>query len=109
MTKHLTDKVALVPGASRGLGKSIALALAQQGAAIAAVARSEDALKETLEALRATGATAEPFALDVSNEASVESGIEKITERFGHIDVLVNNAGVTRDGLLMRMKSDDWD
>jgi len=108
-TKFLTDKVALVTGASRGLGKAIALALAQEGAAIAAVARSEDALKETLEALRAAGATAEPFALDVSSESSVEAGIEKITARFGRVDVLVNNAGVTRDGLLMRMKSDDWD
>jgi 3-oxoacyl-[acyl-carrier protein] reductase len=107
--KYLTDKVALVTGASRGLGKAIALALAQEGAAIAAVARSEDALKETLEAIRANGGTAEPFALDVSDESAVEAAVEKIAARFGHIDVLVNNAGVTRDGLLMRMKSEDWD
>ena len=107
--KFLTDKVALVTGASRGLGKAIALALAQEGASIAAVARSEDALKETLEAIRALGGTAEPFALDVSDEAAVEATVEKIAARFGHIDVLVNNAGVTRDGLLMRMKSEDWD
>jgi 3-oxoacyl-[acyl-carrier protein] reductase len=107
--KYLTDKVALVTGASRGLGKAIALALAQEGAAIAAVARSDDALKETLEAIRAAGGTAEPFALDVSDEAAVEATVDKITTRFQHVDVLVNNAGVTRDGLLMRMKSDDWD
>ena len=107
--KYLTDKVALVTGASRGLGKAIALALAQEGAAIAAVARSEDALKETLEAIRAAGGTAEPFALDVSDEAAVEATVDKITTRFQHVDVLVNNAGVTRDGLLMRMKSEDWD
>jgi 3-oxoacyl-[acyl-carrier protein] reductase len=107
--KFLTDKVALVTGASRGLGKAIALALAQEGASIAAVARSEDALKETLEAIRALGGTAEPFALDVSDETSVEATVEKVAARFGHIDVLVNNAGVTRDGLLMRMKSEDWD
>jgi 3-oxoacyl-[acyl-carrier protein] reductase len=107
--KYLTDKVALVTGASRGLGKAIALALAQEGAAIAAVARSEDALKETLEAIRADGGTAEPFALDVSDESAVEAAVEQIAARFGHIDVLVNNAGVTRDGLLMRMKSEDWD
>jgi 3-oxoacyl-[acyl-carrier protein] reductase len=107
--KFLTDKVALVTGASRGLGKAIALALAQEGAAIAAVARSEDALKETLEAIRALGGTVEPFALDVADESAVEAAVEKIAARFGHIDILVNNAGVTRDGLLMRMKAEDWD
>ena len=107
--KFLTDKVALVTGASRGLGKAIALALAQEGAAIAAVARSEDALKETLEAIRALGGTAEPFAFDVADEAAVEAAVEKIAARFGRIDILVNNAGVTRDGLLMRMKAEDWD
>jgi len=108
-SKFLADKVALVTGASRGLGRAIALALAQEGAAIAAVARSEEALKETLESIRAAGGTAEPYAVDVANEASVEAAVEKIVARFQHIDVLVNNAGVTRDGLLMRMKSDDWD
>ena len=107
--KFLTDKVALVTGASRGLGRAIALALAAEGASIAAVARSEDALKDTLEAIRGAGGTAEPYALDVSDAAAVEATIEKIAARFQHIDVLVNNAGVTRDGLLMRMKSDDWD
>jgi 3-oxoacyl-[acyl-carrier protein] reductase len=107
--KFLTDKVALVTGASRGLGKAIALALAAEGASIAAVARSEAALAETIDAIRAAGGTAEPFALDVSDDAAVEATIEKISTRFGHIDVLVNNAGVTRDGLLMRMKSSDWD
>ena len=107
--KFLTDKVALVTGASRGLGKAIALALAAEGASIAAVARSEEALKETIETIRAAGGTAEPFALDVSDDAAVEASVEKIAARFGHIDVLVNNAGVTRDGLLMRMKADDWD
>jgi len=108
-SKFLTDKVALVTGASRGLGKAIALALAAEGASIAAVARSEEALQETLEAIRATGGVAEPYALDVANEAAVEAAVEKIAARFGHIDILVNNAGVTRDGLLMRMKSEDWD
>ena len=108
-SKFLTDKVALVTGASRGLGKAIALALAQEGASIAAVARSEEALKETLEAIRASGGVAEPFALDVSDNAAAEATVEKITARFQHVDVLVNNAGVTRDGLLMRMKSEDWD
>ena len=108
-SRFLSDKVALVTGASRGLGKAIALALAQEGASIAAVARSEEALKDTVEAIRANGGTIEPYAVNVADEASVEAAVEKITARFQHIDVLVNNAGVTRDGLLMRMKSDDWD
>ena len=107
--KFLTDKVALVTGASRGLGRAISLALAAEGASIAAVARSEEALKETLEAIRATGGVAEPFPLNVADEAAAEATVEKITARFQHIDILVNNAGVTRDGLLMRMKSEDWD
>ena len=107
--KFLTDKVALVTGASRGLGKAIALALAAEGASIAAVARSEEALKETLEAIRAAGGVAEPYALDVADESAVEATVGKITERFQHVDILINNAGVTRDGLLMRMKSEDWD
>ena len=108
-SKFLTDKVALVTGASRGLGKTIALALAAEGASIAAVARSEEALKETVEAIRAAGGTAEPFALDVSDHAAAEAVVEKIVARFQHVDVLVNNAGVTRDGLLMRMSSEAWD
>jgi 3-oxoacyl-[acyl-carrier protein] reductase len=107
--KFLTDKVALVTGASRGLGQAIARALAQEGAAIAAVARSEDALKDTLDSIRALGGIAEPFAFDVADEPAVDAAVEKIAARFGHIDVLVNNAGVTRDGLLMRMKAEDWD
>ena len=108
-SKFLTDKVALVTGASRGIGKAIAVALAQEGASIAAVARSEEALQETLEAIRATGGVAEPFPLDVADEAVVEAAVEKIAARFQHIDILVNNAGVTRDGLLMRMSSEAWD
>jgi 3-oxoacyl-[acyl-carrier protein] reductase len=107
--KFLTDQVALVTGASRGLGKAIALALAAEGAAIAAVARSEEALQETLKAIRGAGGVAEPYALDVADAAAAEATVEKIVARFQHIDVLVNNAGVTRDGLLMRMKSEDWD
>ena len=107
--KFLTDKVALITGASRGLGKAIAVALAAEGASIAAVARSEDALKETVDGIRAAGGVIEPYALDVADETAVEATVEKIVARFQRVDILVNNAGVTRDGLLMRMKSDDWD
>jgi 3-oxoacyl-[acyl-carrier protein] reductase len=109
LSNFLTDKVALVTGASRGLGKAIALGLAREGAAIAAFARSEAVLQGTLEEIRASGAVAEPYALDVADGAAVEAAVEKIVARFGHIDVLVNNAGVTRDGLLMRMSAEAWD
>jgi 3-oxoacyl-[acyl-carrier protein] reductase len=108
-TNFLAGQVALVTGASRGLGRAIAQALAAQGAAIAAVARSEDALKDTLEAIRAGGGTAEAFPVDVADSDAVDAAVEKITARFTKIDILVNNAGVTRDGLLMRMKTEDWD
>ena len=108
-TNFLTGQVALVTGASRGLGNAIATALAAQGASIAAVARSEEALKDTLEAVRAAGGTAEPFPVDVADSAAVDAVVEKVSARFGRIDLLVNNAGVTRDGLLARMKSEDWD
>jgi 3-oxoacyl-[acyl-carrier protein] reductase len=107
--KFLAGKVALVTGASRGLGKAIALGLAAQGAAIAAVARSEEALEGTLAAIRGAGAVAEPFAGDVSNGEAMDAVVEKITARFSQIDILVNNAGVTRDGLLARMTSEAWD
>ena len=105
----LTGQVALVTGASRGLGKAIALALAEQGASIAAVARSEAALEETLAAIRKLGGTAEPFPGDVSDGEGMEALVGKVASRFEHIDILVNNAGVTRDGLLARMTTEAWD
>jgi NAD(P)-dependent dehydrogenase (short-subunit alcohol dehydrogenase family) len=74
-TNSLTGQVALVTGASRGLGQAIALALAAEGAAIAAVARSDDALKSTVDAIRAAGGTAEPFALDVADSAAVDAAV----------------------------------
>ncbi len=108
-SNFLSDKVALVTGASRGLGQAIALTLSREGASIAAVARSEEALKSTLDTIRAAGGTAEPYALDVADGVAVEAAVEKIAARFGHIDILVNNAGVTRDGLLARMTTEAWD
>jgi 3-oxoacyl-[acyl-carrier protein] reductase len=108
-SRYLEGQAALVTGASRGLGRAIAQALAAQGASIAAVARSEDALKDTLESIRSGGGTAEAFPVDVAESDAVDAVVDKASTRFGKIDVLVNNAGVTRDGLLMRMKTEDWD
>jgi len=108
-TNFLANQTALVTGASRGLGKAIAIALAREGASIAAVARSEEALVDTLAAIRASGGTAEPFAVDVADGAATEAVVEKVAAQFGHIDILVNNAGVTRDGLLARMTTEAWD
>ena len=108
-TKFLENQVALVTGASRGLGRAIATELAAHGASIAAVARSEEALQDTLAAIRNAGGTAEAFPVDVADSDAVDAMVEKAVARFGRIDMLVNNAGVTRDGLLMRMKTEDWD
>ncbi len=108
-TKYLEGQVALVTGASRGLGRAIAQELAAQGASIAAVARSARALADTLASIRAAGGTAEAFPVDVANSDAVDAMVDQANTRFGKIDILVNNAGVTRDGLLMRMKTEDWD
>ncbi len=108
-TRYLEGQVALVTGASRGLGRAIAQELAAQGASIAAVARSADALAATLESVRAAGGTAEAFPVDVADSAAVDAMVDQANTRFGKIDILVNNAGITRDGLLMRMKTEDWD
>ncbi len=105
----LTDQVAIVTGASRGIGKSIALVLAASGAKVACVARSVDKLTETAEAIRAAGGTAEVFECDVSSSASVEQVIEAVTTKWDRLDILVNNAGITRDTLIPRMSDADWD
>ena len=106
---HLQDKVALVTGASRGIGRAIALALAGEGAKVAVnYASSPAAAEEVAAAIRAAGGEAEIFQADVAQEEQVDGLFKAVTERFGRIDVLVNNAGITRDTLLLRMKTDDW-
>ena len=106
---NLTDQVAIVTGASQGIGKSIALVLAGAGAKVACVARSRDKLAETAEAIRAAGGTAEVMACDVTDGASVEEVMEAVTGKWGRLDILVNNAGITRDTLIPRMSDSDWD
>ncbi|HIJ88331.1 MAG TPA: 3-oxoacyl-[acyl-carrier-protein] reductase [Desulfuromonadales bacterium] len=103
------EKVAVITGASRGIGRSIALALAAQGATIVAVDMDQVSTEAVVAELQATGARALAVVGNVTVAADVERMIDAATEAFGRVDILVNNAGITRDGLLMRMKDDDWD
>ncbi|MBZ5524891.1 MAG: 3-oxoacyl-[acyl-carrier-protein] reductase [Acidobacteriia bacterium] len=105
----VTGRVAFVTGASQGIGRACALALAEGGATVALAARNEEKLGEVAKEIAAMGGHAAVFRLDVSNEGEVKAAIKGAIERFGKIEILVNNAGVTRDNLLMRMKRADWD
>jgi 3-oxoacyl-[acyl-carrier protein] reductase len=104
----LTTRVALVTGASRGIGRAIAEKLAAQGATIVAAARGENA-KETAAAIMARGGRAEAVGVDVTDSTALEHLPGSIVERHGRLDIIVSNAGITRDQLLMRMKREDWD
>jgi 3-oxoacyl-[acyl-carrier protein] reductase len=105
----LSGQVALVTGASQGLGRAIAEALGAAGAAVALVARSAGKLAEVAEGIRAAGGRAEAFPCDVSKGEEVARIVEQVVEKLGRLDILVNNAGVTRDTLLPRMSDEEWD
>lgn len=105
----LNGKVAVVTGSSRGIGREIALALVKNGAKVVVSARSEEALAALVDEIKAQGGEATAVAGDVSLEADANNLIEQTIATYGQIDILVNNAGITRDGLLLRMKSEDWD
>lgn len=105
----LSEKTAIVTGASRGIGRAIALRLGQSGANVACVARNVDKLEETASAIRDAGGGASVHSCDVSDSEQVQATVDAIQEKWGRIDVLVNNAGITRDTLLPRMTDEDWD
>jgi 3-oxoacyl-[acyl-carrier protein] reductase len=105
----LAQRVALVTGASQGIGRTCALRLAKEGAVVAVAARNQEKLNELVQEITGAGGKAAAFALDVADEEQVKSGIKTAIAQFGKIDILVNNAGITRDQLVMRMKRADWD
>src|SRR6266567_1686317 len=106
---NISGRVALVTGASQGIGRSCALKLASTGATVALAARNQEQLTELVREISGAGGKAATFKLDVSDEAQIKTAIKAAIAQFGKIDILVNNAGITRDQLVMRMKRDDWD
>lgn len=106
MTIELEGKVALVTGASRGIGRDIAARFVEAGAKVALVARNRDALQDTASDL---GDKAFPFVADVADSESIRETVSAVEQDIGPIDILVNNAGVTRDGVLVRVSEEDWD
>jgi 3-oxoacyl-[acyl-carrier protein] reductase len=105
----LKDKVALVTGASQGIGRATALALAEAGAKTAVAARSADKLASLVSEIEAKGGEAFLVTMDVADAAQVKSGFQQVLAKFGKLDILVNNAAITRDTLALRMKLEDWD
>ncbi|MGO9641386.1 MAG: 3-oxoacyl-[acyl-carrier-protein] reductase [Candidatus Acidiferrales bacterium] len=105
----LKGKAALVTGASQGIGRAIALALARSGARVAAAARNVEKLKAVVGEIAAAGGEAIAIPMDVAEAEQVKAGFREALEKFGRLDILVNNAALTRDALAVRMKQEDWD
>jgi 3-oxoacyl-[acyl-carrier protein] reductase len=108
MTGALSGKISLVTGASRGIGRAIAQAVAAEGAHVVLAARDASRLEHAVAEIRGGGGAAEALAVDVADRASVETAVASILARHGRIDHLVNNAGIARDNLLVRMKDEEW-
>jgi 3-oxoacyl-[acyl-carrier protein] reductase len=105
----IQGRIALVTGASQGIGRACALELARAGATVALAARNESKLAEVAAEIAVAGGQPAVFVLDVASEESIKTGAKAVIERFGRVEILVNNAGITRDGLMMAMKRADWD
>lgn len=106
---NLIDRVALVTGASQGIGRATALALASAGAGVIVAARNREKLDTLVEEIAASGSQALAVTMDVADAEQIKAGFKQGIEKFGRLDILVNNAAVTRDGLSLRMKTDDWE
>jgi len=107
--KRLAGKVAIVTGGSRGIGEAVATLFVEHGAAVVVSGRDAARLQRAVEALEQRGGSALGVAADAGKREDADRLVEAAKERFGRLDILVNNAGITRDGLLIRMKDDDWD
>jgi 3-oxoacyl-[acyl-carrier protein] reductase len=105
----LSGRTAIVTGASRGIGRAIALRLAAAGAKVACVARNAEKLNETVDSITAAGGVAEVHPCDVADSSAVSKLVEELAEKWGSLDIVVNNAGITKDGLIPRMSDEDWD
>lgn len=105
----LNGKVALVTGASQGIGRATAIALADAGARVALTARSEEKLADVAKQIESADGEAFAVKMDVGDAEQIKSGFQQVIAKFGRIDILVNNAAITRDGLALRMKPDDWE
>jgi 3-oxoacyl-[acyl-carrier protein] reductase len=105
----LNGKVAIVTGAARGIGQKIAVKLASEGAKVAVIDLNAEWCAETVEAVQAAGSEAIALGCNVAVSTDVDGCVKEVLTKFGRVDIMVNNAGITKDGLLMRMSDDDWD
>jgi 3-oxoacyl-[acyl-carrier protein] reductase len=109
MLFSLRNKVALITGASQGIGRETALFFSEEGAKVAVAARNDEKLAEVVRLIEAAGSEAIAVKMDVADAEQVKAGFKQVLEKFGKLDILVNNAAITRDGLALRMKADDWE
>jgi len=106
---QLNNRVAVVTGATRGIGEAIAVAAAENGSDVALWGRNEDLLQKTKQRISELGRKAEAYRVDVARQTEVDEAMKKVLQDFSRIDFLVNNAGITKDNLLLTMKPDEWD
>ncbi len=105
----MANRIAFITGASRGIGRACALALSSAGVKVVLAARQLDKLEQVANEIRGAGGEAFVVPIDLASQDSIKEAFSKASKEFGRVDILINNAGLTRDGLAMRMKRDDWD